>query len=139
MLELQRRIAQQRDLHATGAAQKGICVLHQRLEHHRSGDSGPRSARGVSVGETYPKIGARGTTHSELIFHDAEVPEACLPGQEGKGLPQMMHSLDFIRLLTAAHAIGIAQAAYEEAIAYLLHDIHRPRSNIAAPHGLLRT
>jgi butyryl-CoA dehydrogenase len=63
-------------------------------------------------------MGARGTIHSEVIFDHARVPASQLLGEVGRGFAQMMHSLDFVRLLTAAHAIGIAQAAYDEAVAY---------------------
>lgn len=73
---------------------------------------------GLAIGEIYSKMGARGTIHSELIFDNARVPESQLLGQVGRGFSQMMHSLDFVRLLTAAHALGIAQAAYDEAVAY---------------------
>jgi alkylation response protein AidB-like acyl-CoA dehydrogenase len=73
---------------------------------------------GVSIGEIYSKTGARGTIHSEVIFDNAQVPAANLLGEVGRGFAQMMHSLDFVRLLTAAHALGIAQAAYDEAVAY---------------------
>lgn len=78
----------------------------------------PKGTAGVAVGETYSKMGARGTTHSELIFDSARLPASCLLGVEGRGMSQMMHSLDFIRLLTAAHAIGIAQAAFDSAVAH---------------------
>ncbi len=73
---------------------------------------------GVSIGEIYSKMGARGTIHSEVIFDNARVPDSQLLGEVGRGFAQMMHSLDFVRLLTAAHAVGIAQAAYDEAVAY---------------------
>lgn len=73
---------------------------------------------GVSIGEVYSKMGARGTIHSEVLFENARVPKSQLLGQVGRGFSQMMHSLDFIRLVTAAHALGIAQAAYDEAVAY---------------------
>jgi len=73
---------------------------------------------GVAIGEIYSKMGARGTVHSDLIFDQAKVPASQLLGTPGKGFSQMMHSLDFVRLLTAAHALGIAQAAYEAAVAY---------------------
>jgi alkylation response protein AidB-like acyl-CoA dehydrogenase len=73
---------------------------------------------GFSVGEIYSKMGARGTIHGELVFEDARVPHAQLLGEVNRGFQQMMHSLDFVRLITASHAIGIAQAAYEEAVEY---------------------
>ncbi len=73
---------------------------------------------GFRVGEIYSKLGARGTVHGELILDDVRVPSTQLLGEVGRGFAQMMHSLDFVRLLTAAHAIGIAQSAYDAAVAY---------------------
>lgn len=73
---------------------------------------------GFRVGEIYSKLGARGTVHGEVIFDNVRVPQTQLLGQIDHGFQQMMHSLDFVRLITAAHAIGIAQAAYEEAVRY---------------------
>jgi len=73
---------------------------------------------GFDAGEIYSKLGARGTVHGEILLNNAYVPGDALLGSVGKGFSQMMHSLDMVRLLTAAHAIGIAQAAYDEAIEY---------------------
>lgn len=75
-----------------------------------------RGTAGVSVPEIYSKMGARGTIHGDLLLEDVRLPAEALLGQEGNGFEQMMHSLDFVRLITAAHAIGIAQAAYDAAV-----------------------
>jgi len=75
-----------------------------------------KGAPGFRTGEIYSKLGARGTVHGELILDDVRVPDEALLGEVGRGFAQMMHSLDFVRLLTAAHAIGIAQAAFEAAV-----------------------
>lgn len=71
---------------------------------------------GVSVPVTYSKHGARGTIHGDLVLDNARLPLDALLGEEGRGFSQMMHSLDFVRLITAAHALGIARAAYEAAV-----------------------
>lgn len=73
---------------------------------------------GVEVSKPYPKMGVRGTVHSDVTFTSAKLPADALLGQIGQGFSQMMHSLDFLRLLTASHAVGIGQSALEAAIAY---------------------
>jgi alkylation response protein AidB-like acyl-CoA dehydrogenase len=70
----------------------------------------------VSVPSIYSKMGARGTIHGDLLLEDAFVPADALLGRLGNGFAQMMHSLDFVRLITAAHALGIAQAAFDAAV-----------------------
>ncbi|MBD0416761.1 acyl-CoA dehydrogenase family protein [Oryzicola mucosus] len=73
---------------------------------------------GLAVEEIYSKMGARGTKHGDLVLRAVRVPRAQLLGQEGRGLAQMLQSLDYIRLMTAAHALGIARSAYEAAVGY---------------------
>lgn len=76
----------------------------------------PRGTPGVSVPEIYSKLGARGTVHGDLLLEDVRLPANALLGTEGRGFTQMLHSLDFVRLITASHAIGIAQAAHDAAV-----------------------
>lgn len=78
----------------------------------------PKGTPGVTVSAPYPKLGMRGTVHSDIVFQDALLPADALLGSIGGGFAQMMHSLDFLRLLTAAHAVGIGQAALEAAAAH---------------------
>jgi alkylation response protein AidB-like acyl-CoA dehydrogenase len=76
----------------------------------------PKGTAGVSVPEIYSKMGARGTIHGDLLLEDVHLPQDALLGAEGRGFAQMMHSLDFVRLISASHALGIAQAAYDAAV-----------------------
>ena len=78
----------------------------------------PRDTPGVAIGAPYSKLGVRGTVHSDVAFTDARLPAEALLGTIGGGFAQMMHSLDFLRLLTASHAVGIGQAALEAAAAH---------------------
>lgn len=71
---------------------------------------------GLRIGDVYSKLGGRGTVHSDVHFDSVDVPDGQVLGQVGRGFVQMMHSLDFVRLLTAAHAIGVARAAYDAAV-----------------------
>jgi alkylation response protein AidB-like acyl-CoA dehydrogenase len=77
-----------------------------------------KGSPGLRIGEIYSKLGGRGTIHSDVHLEDLRIPADQMLGEVGRGFIQMMHSLDFVRLLTAAHAIGIAQAAYDEAVAW---------------------
>lgn len=53
-----------------------------------------------------------------LYFNDCRVPAANLLGEENKGFKIAMQTLDFFRTTVAACAVGFAQAAFEEALAY---------------------
>jgi len=77
-----------------------------------------KETAGVAVEEIYSKMGARGTKHGDLVLKDARVPVGQILGEPGRGLAQMLHSLDYIRLMTAAHALGIARSAMDAAVAY---------------------
>lgn len=78
----------------------------------------PQGTAGVTISAPYKKMGVRGTIHSDVVFEDADLPAEALLGSLGGGFSQMMHSLDFLRLLTAAHAVGIGQSALEAAVAF---------------------
>jgi alkylation response protein AidB-like acyl-CoA dehydrogenase len=74
---------------------------------------------GFSIGKDLPKLGYKGTESCEVILDDAVVPVAnLLGGEEGKGLQQALSGLEFGRINIAARSVGIAQAAYEKALAY---------------------
>lgn len=73
---------------------------------------------GFSVGKSEGKMGLLSSSTTELIFEDCEIPEENLLGEEGKGFKIAMHTLDGGRVGIAAQAIGISQAAMEEAVIY---------------------
>jgi alkylation response protein AidB-like acyl-CoA dehydrogenase len=74
---------------------------------------------GFSVGRDLPKLGYKGTESCEVLLDDAIVPvDNLLGGVEGRGLQQALSVLEFGRLNVAARSVGIAQAAYEKALAY---------------------
>jgi len=54
----------------------------------------------------------------ELTFSDCRIPKESLIGEPGKGMRIAMTTLDFMRTSVGAHALGVAQRAYEEAVAY---------------------
>ena len=75
-------------------------------------------AEGLSVVGKERKMGHRASSTVSLAFDGARVPRANLLGEPGEGLPILLASLNKSRPSIAAHAIGIARAAFEDATAY---------------------
>ncbi|MGB8348755.1 MAG: acyl-CoA dehydrogenase family protein [Ktedonobacteraceae bacterium] len=74
---------------------------------------------GLNVGRTFDKLGYKGVDTTELVFDGVSVPAAnLLGGTEGQGFKQAMSGLEVGRINVAARAVGIAQAAFDDAIAY---------------------
>jgi alkylation response protein AidB-like acyl-CoA dehydrogenase len=73
---------------------------------------------GFSVGKHENKMGIRSASCTELVFNDCRLPAESLLGKLNGGLKVALTVLDGGRIGIAAQAIGIAQAAYEEALAY---------------------
>ena len=73
---------------------------------------------GFSTGKHEKKMGIRGSSTCDLIFEDCIVPKENLLGKEGKGFKIAMQTLDGGRIGIAAQALGIAEGAMEEAMAY---------------------
>lgn len=78
-----------------------------------------RGTPGFSVGRKEDKMGHRAAPTVELIFDKARVPRANLLGQPGQGLPILLASLNKSRPSVAAHALGIASAAFKDMVAYM--------------------
>jgi (2S)-methylsuccinyl-CoA dehydrogenase len=84
----------------------------------RGSDENPFPAAGMS-GTEIEVIGYRGMKEYEIAFDAFEVPAAnLLGGVEGLGFKQLMQTFESARIQTAARAIGVAQAAMEQALAY---------------------
>ena len=64
-------------------------------------------------------MGIRASSTTELIFEECIVPKENLIGKEGKGFGIAMKTLDGGRIGIAAQALGIAEGAFEEAVAYM--------------------
>jgi alkylation response protein AidB-like acyl-CoA dehydrogenase len=73
---------------------------------------------GFTFGKEEDKMGIRCSKTSELIFQDCPVPEENLLGKEGMGFIITMRTFDKTRPGVGAQAVGIAQGALEEALAY---------------------
>ena len=78
----------------------------------------PMDTPGVEIEKHLDKMGQRSTDTSAFALTDVVVPAANRLGEEGDGFKIAMQTLDFTRPGTAAGAVGVAQAAYEHAVAY---------------------
>ncbi|MBR2842121.1 MAG: acyl-CoA dehydrogenase [Lachnospiraceae bacterium] len=74
---------------------------------------------GFTFGTKEKKMGIRGSSTYELIFQDCRIPEENLLGKKGKGFAIAMHSLDGGRIGIAAQALGLAEGALDNTIAYV--------------------
>jgi len=74
---------------------------------------------GLKVGREEDKMGLRASSTAALAFDNCRVPRANLLGDPGDGLKIMLASLNKSRPSVAAHALGIARAAFEDAIGYI--------------------
>jgi alkylation response protein AidB-like acyl-CoA dehydrogenase len=73
---------------------------------------------GVKAAKKEDKLGWRASDTRELIFEDAVVPKENVLGPLGNGFRQMLHTLDGGRIGIGALALGIAEGALEECLAY---------------------
>jgi (2S)-methylsuccinyl-CoA dehydrogenase len=103
----------------TNPKEKGHRGLSMLLaEKPRGTDENPFPARGMS-GTEIEVLGYRGMKEYEIAFDGFEVKvENLLGGVEGLGFKQLMQTFESARIQTAARAIGVAQAAMEQAIQY---------------------
>ncbi|MEQ1612726.1 MAG: acyl-CoA dehydrogenase family protein, partial [Hyphomicrobiaceae bacterium] len=78
-----------------------------------------KGTTGFKVGRLEDKMGHRGASTAEIIFEGARVPRANLIGKPGDGLRILLASLNKSRPSVAAHALGIARAAFSDMVAYM--------------------
>ena len=78
-----------------------------------------RTDPGFKVGKPEDKMGIRGSSTCELIMEDCIIPKDRLLGVKGKGFQLAMATLDGGRIGIAAQALGIAEGAIDETVAYV--------------------
>jgi alkylation response protein AidB-like acyl-CoA dehydrogenase len=78
-----------------------------------------RGTPGLLPGRKEDKMGHRASSTTALRFEGCRVPRANLLGRPGEGLRLLLASLNLSRPSVAAHALGIARAAFEDAVAYI--------------------
>ncbi|MFD0313685.1 acyl-CoA dehydrogenase family protein [Streptomyces flavalbus] len=93
----------------------------------RTGEEGPRGitaflvpgdAAGLSAAAPEKKMGMKGSPTAQVHLDGVRVPDSRRIGEEGQGFAIALAALDSGRLGIAACAIGVAQAALDEAVAY---------------------
>jgi len=95
---------------------RGLSMLL--AEKPRGDDKNPFPVEGMS-GTEIEVLGYRGMKEYEIAFDGFEVKaENLLGGVEGLGFKQLMQTFESARIQTAARAIGVAQAAMEQALGY---------------------
>ena len=95
---------------------RGLSMLL--AEKQRGSDERPFPAAGMS-GTEIEVLGYRGMKEYEIAFDGFNVAaENLLGGVEGMGFKQLMATFESARIQTAARAIGVAQAAMEQGLAY---------------------
>ena len=77
-----------------------------------------KSTPGFKVGKEEKKLGINATACCELVFTDCAVPAGNRIGNEGEGYKVALSTLDGGRIGIAAQATGIAQGAFEAALAW---------------------
>jgi butyryl-CoA dehydrogenase len=108
----------------TNAGQAGTYVVTARTGTTAKGDAEisafilTADTPGFSIGRVEEKMGLHASATGELIFDGCRIPAGNLLGKQGDGFRTFLKVLDGGRISIAAMALGIAQGAYEAAIAY---------------------
>ena len=74
---------------------------------------------GLTTADVGAKMGIHMMATAEVSLKDVRVPQSNLIGKEGKGFYQVLNFFDESRIQVAAQALGIAQGAYDRALAYV--------------------
>ena len=78
-----------------------------------------KSFAGFQASPKLDKMGMRGSSTSELVFQDCEVPEENVLGEVGHGVRVLMSGLDFERLVLAGGPLGIMQSCLDAVLPYV--------------------
>ncbi|MGB9586252.1 MAG: acyl-CoA dehydrogenase family protein [Anaerolineales bacterium] len=78
----------------------------------------PSNAAGLSISPSEKKMGLKGSPTNAIAYDHVHVPYEYILGNVGDGLKQALQTLDGGRIGIAALSVGLAQAAYEYALAY---------------------
>lgn len=78
----------------------------------------PKDADGLEVGKKEDKLGLRASDTTTLLFDDVRIPEENRLTEVGRGLKAAFSILTVGRIAIASQAVGLAQAALDDAVAY---------------------
>jgi alkylation response protein AidB-like acyl-CoA dehydrogenase len=104
----------------TNSSQRGTILLFARTPDGITAFLVDGDADGLDVSGEHRKLGLHSSSTTDLILDGVRVPADRVLGEEGRGFPIAMATLDGGRIGIAAQAVGIAQAAFEQACAYAL-------------------
>lgn len=99
----------------------------------------PADAPGLTINPPEKKMGLKGSPTHMLTFEDVRAPRENLLGEAGRGLHHSLATLDGGRIGIGAMAVGLAQAALDEALRYAKerHTFGRPLSQHQAIQWML--
>jgi (2S)-methylsuccinyl-CoA dehydrogenase len=110
---------------------RGLSMLL--AEKPRGDDKTPFPVKGMT-GTEIEVLGYRGMKEYEIAFDGFEVKaENLLGGVEGLGFKQLMQTFESARIQTAARAVGVAQAAMEQALDYARNRVQFAQPIIGFP------
>jgi len=112
-----------RKLWITNGAEAGLYLLFANADPSKGykGITGfviERDFPGFAVGKKEDKLGIRASSTCELILDDVKVPRENVVGEVGQGYKVAIETLDEGRIGIGAQMIGLAQGAFEAALAY---------------------
>ena len=108
----------------TNGAFAGLAIVYARTSTELEGPKGisaflvPMEAEGVTVGKAEKKTGIRGSSTTEVLLEKVRLPADALLGEENKGFPIAMDTLDGGRIGIASQSLGIGRACLEASIRY---------------------
>jgi alkylation response protein AidB-like acyl-CoA dehydrogenase len=108
----------------TGVGRAGMYLVFARTDPAKPGAAGvscfivPGDSKGLRPGQIFAKMGLNGSPTGELVLEEVRIPAANLLHREGKGFSVAMRALDSGRIGISAQALGIGQAALNEALAH---------------------
>ncbi len=108
----------------TNGAFAGLAIVYARSAPDRPGPKGvsaflvPMDTKGVTVGKSEKKTGIRGSSTTEVLLEKVRLPADALLGEENKGFPIAMDTLDGGRIGIASQSLGIARACLEASVRY---------------------
>jgi alkylation response protein AidB-like acyl-CoA dehydrogenase len=112
----------------------GVTITARTSEDEISNLVVENGAPGYTISEQMKKLGWRASDTRELAFDGCEVPAGNLLGERGAGFRQFLEVLDGGRISVAAMGVGLAQGAYDLALAYAKERVQfgRPISSFQA-------
>lgn len=78
----------------------------------------PAGTKGMTITSPYDKMGVRASDTTQIVLQDVRVPKDNILGDSKKGFKQFLYTLDGGRISIAGLAVGLAQGAFERALAY---------------------